>query len=900
MIDVERFKKIDAIFQQALDLDPGERLLYISQACGGDESLLKEVEYLLGSDKRGLEILNIPAFEMAAPLMAKDRPELSAGERLGHYRIVSLLGAGGMAQVYLAEDTRLGRKVALKLLPISLIRIDSRLRRFQREARAASALNHPNILTIYDISEVEGRHLIATEYIEGETLRQRIKHENLTLEECLEISRQVANALSAAHQANIVHRDIKPENIMLRRDGLVKVLDFGLAKLVDWEPPLADASVVVQGKVERQLPADDKSVVDRGNRMNTEAGLLVGTLPYMSPEQLRGDPLDAQTDIFSLGVVMYEMVAGRTPFEGASSDELIAAILNNEPEALPTENLSSGVYKLKLIVDKTLCKNKEDRYQTATDLLADLHNLQQEAVQGSRLEGLIESYPRNGRTENEKSTRWVRNTKILIACLLLSVFSAALLYFLLANNQRAKPATERKSLAVLPFKPIGDDPVDEYLRIGIADNLITKISNLRQMIVRPTGAVMKYIVEDQDPILVGQELGVDIVLDGRIRRIGDNYRVMAQLWRVSDRAIISEYECDEQCSSIFDLEELISDQVVKALVTKLASDEQQFLTKRYTNNKEALDLYMKGRYQWLKRTGAGFDQAIKNFQQAIEADENYAPAYAGLADSYSLMTSNSIPSYVGLANARSAAVRALEIDDDLAEAHTSLAYVRMYFEWDWPGAEKEFKRAMELKPNYTTALQWYAYALACIGRSDEAISTMKSALEIDPFSIVTNADLAIIYSYTRRYDEAREQVRKILEMESSKEFPKGPLMEVYVATGMYKEYMDEYFNRKAIAKATPEEIARIREIYEVWGWSRFRQHELAEVLERAKTIFVSPTQIARRYAEMGDKEKTLEWLEKGYREHEKWMMSLNAYSSFDPLRSDPRFQDLLRRVALPQ
>ena len=467
MIDVERFKKIDAIFQQALDLDPGERLLYISQACSGDESLLKEVEYLLGSDKRDLEILNSPAFEMAAPLMAQDRPELSAGERLGHYRIVSLLGAGGMAQVYLAEDTRLGRKVALKLLPISLIRIDSRLRRFQREARAASALNHPNILTIYDISEVEGRHLIATEYIEGETLRQRIKHENLTLEECLEISRQVANALSAAHQANIVHRDIKPENIMLRRDGLVKVLDFGLAKLVDWEPPLADASVVVQGKVERQLPADDKSVVDRGNRMNTEAGLLVGTLPYMSPEQLRGDPLDAQTDIFSLGVVIYEMVAGRTPFEGASNDELIAAILNNEPEALP-ENLSSGVYKIKLIVDKTLCKNKEDRYQTATDLLADLHNLQQEAVQGSRLEGLIESYPRNGRTENEKSTRWVRNTKILIACLLLSVFSAALLYFLLANNRRAKPATERKLLAVLPFKPIGDDPVDEYLRIGIA------------------------------------------------------------------------------------------------------------------------------------------------------------------------------------------------------------------------------------------------------------------------------------------------------------------------------------------------------------------------------------------------------------------------------------------------
>jgi TolB-like protein/tetratricopeptide (TPR) repeat protein len=453
---------------------------------------------------------------------------------------------------------------------------------------------------------------------------------------------------------------------------------------------------------------------------------------------------------------------------------------------------------------------------------------------------------------------------------------------------------------VLPFKSIGEDGTDEYLRIGIADTLITKIGNLRQMKVRPMDAVMKYTNSDRDAILVGKELGVDVILDGRIGRIGEKYSVKAQLWRVSDGAILSEYQCDDQCSNIFDLLELVSDKVVMALVTKLASDEQQFLTKRYTNNKMAYDLYMQGRTQWLKRTTDGYDQAIKNFRKAIEVDDNFAPAYAGLADCYNLITGARIPAHVGLPNARSAAVRALEIDPDLAEAHTSLAYVMMNFEWDWTGAEREYKKALELKPNYITALQWYAYALACVGRSDEAISTMKAALEIDPLSIVTNADLAIVYSWTRHFDEAIGQVRKILEMESSKGFPKGPLMEVFVATGMYKEYMDEYFNRKAIAKASPEEVARIREIYEVWGWSRFRQHELAEVLERAKKIFVSPTQIARRYAEMDDKEKAFEWLEKGYREHEKWMMCLNAYSSFDPLRSDPRFQDLLRRVGLPQ
>ena len=896
MIDAERYKKIDAIFQGALELHPGERPLYISQACGGDESLMKEVEYLLASDKQDWEILNTHAFEMVAPLLAADRPELSAGDRLGHYSIVSLLGAGGMAQVYLAEDTRLGRKVALKLLPVSLIRIESRLRRFQLEARAASALNHPNILTIYDIPEVEGRHLIATEYIEGETLRQRIERANLTLEETLKISIQIAHALSAAHQASIVHRDIKPENIMLRRDGLVKVLDFGLAKLVDWETPSADAPVVIQENAEWQLP-HEKGAVGSGNKINTDAGFLLGTLPYMSPEQLKGDPLDARTDIFSLGVVIYEMVAGRTPFKGNSKRELIAAILNNQPEAI-SENLSSEVYRLKQIVDKTLCKNKEERYQTASALLADLQSLQQEPVPSSRFEGLIKSNSANRRTKHKKPTKWVRNARILIACVLLSVFSAMLLYLLFANN-RGKPSTGLKSLAVLPFKSLGEDAADEYLRIGIADALITKIGNLRHMKVRPVDAVMEYTNSDRDPILVGQELGVDVVLDGGIGRIGEKYSVKAQLWRVSDGAILSEYECDDQCSNIFDLLELVSDKVVMALVTKLASDEQQFLTKRYTNNKKAYDLYMQGRIQWLKRTTDGYDQAIKNFQQAIEADDNFAPAYAGLADCYALITSNRIPAHVGLANARSAAVRALEIDPDLAEAHTSLAYV-MGMEWDGPGAEREYKKTLELKPNYLTALQWYAYALACAGRSDEAISTMKAALEIDPLSIVTNVDLAIIYSWTRHFDEAVVQVRKIFEMESSKGFPKGYLMEVFVATGMYKEYMDEYFNRKAIAKAPPEEIARIREIYEVWGWSKFRQHELAEVLERAKTTFVSPTQIARRYAEMGDKDKAFEWLEKGYREHEKWMRCLNAFSSFDSLHSDPRFQDLLRRVGLPQ
>jgi serine/threonine protein kinase/Tol biopolymer transport system component len=406
MIDAERYRKIDGIFQAALELSPGERPSYISQACGGDEALLREVEYLLASDEWDWELMNTPAFEMASPLLATDHQDLSAGERLGHFSIVSLLGVGGMGQVYLAEDTRLGRKVALKLLPASFTRSPSRLSRFRQEARAASALNHPNIVTIYDIWEVEGRHLIATEYIEGETLRQRIKKGALSAVETLDISVQVVSALSAAHQAGIIHRDIKPENIMLRGDGLVKVLDFGLAKLT--ESAVADArrSDAAEETIAEPSFADDRKAVS--NSVNTESGLLMGTLHYMSPEQLKGERLDARTDVFSLGVVIYEMLTGQAPSQGEKTGDVVAAILHQDAPSLLV-CLPKTPTKLERIVAKALRKDCRERYQSVKEMLIDLRDLDKD-LELINLEGRLAQGSFSGRKQSGANAwlgRWL-------------------------------------------------------------------------------------------------------------------------------------------------------------------------------------------------------------------------------------------------------------------------------------------------------------------------------------------------------------------------------------------------------------------------------------------------------------------------------------------------------------
>jgi serine/threonine protein kinase len=647
-MDAQHWQQVDKIFQTAMELNAYERARFLDEACSGDQRLRSAIDALLSADEQGWALLEKPAFEAAADLLAEDQPELSVGERLGHYNILGLLGAGGMGQVYLAEDTRLGRKVALKLLPASFTRSASRLRRFRQEARAASALNHPNILTIYDICEIEGRHLIATEYVEGRSLRQRLKEGEMSVEDVLEVSSQVASALAAAHQAGIIHRDIKPENIMLRGDGLIKVLDFGLAKLVEAPAPLADAgdATVAEKTIGVPLP-DGKTEVEPSGGIKTASGLLMGTLPYMSPEQLKGEQQDERADLFSLGVVIYEMFTGHLPFDGKTNAELIRSIIEDNPEPAAWDS-SDKARGLQAIVEKALRKEKGERYQSSSKLLVELKNLRHELELESRIEHNAHGKPTDRRaitsSGNSARTFWRRRIVIIVGALLLVSLGMGIFY-LIPRGKMERISTAPKSIAALPFKSIGADEGNEYLRLGITDTLISKLSGLRQVIVRPLASVMKYGGQEQDPIAAGKELGVDVVLDGEIQKLGDRYRVTVQLWQVSDSASLSSYTCDEQCASIFDLQDTISERVANVLVARLTAEEQRYLAKRYTDNKEVYDLYLKGRFYWNKKNHDNFKKSIEYFDQAIKLDENYAPAYSGLADAYFLLAWSEEPEF---------------------------------------------------------------------------------------------------------------------------------------------------------------------------------------------------------------------------------------------------------------
>jgi TolB-like protein len=857
----ERYQQIDQIFQAALAQDPARRAAFLDEVCSDDEPLRKEVESLITSDEGGLSFINEPAFEMAARVLASDEPALSAGDHIDRYEVVSLLGSGGMGEVYLVHDEKLDRKIALKLLPSHFTTNQERLRRFQQEARATSALNHPNIITIHEIGQVDDRHFIATEYVEGETLRQRMRRGRLSMDEALDIAIQVCGALAAAHKAGIVHRDIKPENIMLRQDGYVKVLDFGLAKLTD------------QG--ERIAPVNATDTVD------VSSALIMGTVKYMSPEQAQGLSVDPRSDLFSIGTVLYEMVTGKAPFVGDTNRDLIKAVLEDEPLLLEEHSLEipSG---LRSILSKTFRKDREERYQTAEELLLDLKKLTQH--------------------QTAHAQSFLRQKAGLFAALVVVATLVVVgLQFARNSRTRVNVAPARKSIAVLPFKSISGDSADEYLRQGIAEAIITKLTGVRELVVRPLASVAKYGARDLDPITVGKQLGVDVVLDGQIQRIGDQYRVTVQLWQVTDGASLSSYTCDDTCAKIFELEDSISQRAVNALAIRLTNQEQEYLAKRYTESKEAYDLYLRGRYFFDQNVPEGYANSVEFFNQAIKLDPNYAPAYAGLSDAYNQMAWEDPRTSIDLMKkSKAAANTALQIDDDLAEVHVSVATVKLMYDWDWPGAQAEYERAIALKPNYALAWNKYSYGLAFVGQFDKAIETSKVELALDPLSVTANVDLGIIYVYTRHPDEAIRQLQKVIEMD-----PKLPvahlfLVYAYFEKGMYDDVVREVLTMRAARGANPQEIAALRKAYAENGWYGFEKLELEMALKEAQKGTGFSFTTAAHYALVGDNDKAMEWLEKTYQEHGKDMMLIRVDPRLDGLRSDPRFKGMLERVGLPQ
>jgi adenylate cyclase len=1007
--------------------------------------------------------------------LSRQAMTISPGTQFGRYEIRSPLGAGGMGEVYLAHDTQLGRAVALKLLPSDVTSDEDRLRRFQQEARATSALNHPNILTIFEIGEAGGTHFIATEFIDGVTLRDSLSRSRLKLDEVLDISIQVASALMAAHEAGIVHRDIKPENIMIRKDGYVKVLDFGLAKLT-----------------ERSTASSPHALTFT----ETGPGIVIGTVTYMSPEQARGLRVDERTDIFSFGVVLYEMLAGRAPFGGPTPSDVIVAILDREPQPL-ARSLPEVSPEMQRVVSKALAKEREARYQTMKELLADLRGLKRrlefesgglnitapslDAPPGSPAETTTSARAqaqtvqvRVGGTETDDSQaaetllldtnqpatpeiahvlfmdivgfskhrinqqfqlqrklneivtntdeflRAQMNDQLIckstgdgmalvffvdpeapVRCALqisrallsnrdvelrMGIHSGPVLRTIDANRQKdvagsginlaqrvmdcgdsghillskamadvlheigdrsenleyvgaakvkhgvevqlfnlytdelgnpippsiislqnlpapsPQPSGARRahidSLAVLPLANASADPGTEYLSDGITESIINTLSQLPQLKVMARATVFRYKGREVDAAEVRRDLKVRAVMMGRVLQFGDNLVIKTELIDTEDGSQLWGEQYKRKAADIFEVQEEISKEISEKLRIKLTGEEKKLLVKRYTDNTEAYRLYLKGRFCLSKTTKEALNNAIKHFRQAIEIDPDYALAYAGLADAYYALSSNHLPANEAMPKALAAAEQALRMDETLAEAHASLGLVKAFYEWDWAGAEGEYKRAIELNPGYASAHHWYGWYLALMGRLNEAIREIKQASELDPLSLEINSDLGLSFFFARQYERAIEQFEKALEMDPNSIWTRFFMGWAREQKGDYAEAIEDY-KRAAQLDDSPLIMAALGHTYVMAGRRKEALEVLAEMKQLALTRHVSSYHFAIIHAALNEKDEAFRWLEKSYGAREEALVWLKVDPRLDALRTDARFIDLQRRVGLP-
>ena len=914
----DRTKRVEDIFQSAVDHSPDGRTAYLDEVCNGDAQLRREVESMISSYESAGSFMDKPAIEVDARVLAEAGTTSQVGQQLAHYKILKEIGRGGMGEVYLAEDTKLGRRVALKLLPAYFTKDEQRVRRFQQEARAASALNHPNILTIYEIGQTDAIYFIATEFIEGETLRQRLCHSTVPLREALEIATQTASARAAAHQAGLVHRDIKPENIMLRPDGLVKVLDFGLVKLTE-DPGAVDTTLPTQLKVD------------------TNPGMVMGTASYMSPEQARGSAVDARTDGWSLGVVLYEIIAGRIPFEGSNSNEILASILSDK-QALPLARYTRDVPpELERIVEKAVSKNRDERYQTSKDLLIDLKKLKQKLEIEAELErsghpagrvsGSSSVLDREVGTptssaaasaatseESTQTTRIVGRSKKLAVAVgfagILIIVALALLYRLRTSSPIGETAMI-KSIAVLPFENASGNADVEYLSDGIAETLINSLTELPNLSVKARSSVFRYKNQNVSPQIVGKELGVQAVLTGRMIQHGDDLTLFLSLVDAATENQLWGKQYNQKLTDLVRLQTQITQDVSESLKAKLTSVDQQKLARRYTANPEAYRLYLQGRYLWNKRTERDMSKSLEYFQQAVAIDPNYALAYTGIADacvnlSMGFSFAPTRPSLL-LPKAKGAALRALEIDNTLAEAHVSLAVIKERWDWDFAAAEREYKHALELNPDYATAHHRYSVFLGAMGRFDEAIVEIERARQLDPLSLVIAVDSARPYTISGRYDRAVEILRKVVEIDPN--FMRGHhLLAInYSWMGRFEDAVREVQKAFELVGGQYREdgTKRINDtlalIYAHAGRKSEALKLAAEMDEQEKQgKYIYALSRTGVYSELGDREQAFRCLEKAYSERSPAMAELKSSHIFDKIRDDPRFADLVRRVGLPQ
>ena len=835
----------------------------------------------------------------------------SPPDYIAHYRILRRLGKGGMGEVLLGEDTKQhGRKVALKVLPEELTRSESRLRRFRQEARAILALNHPNILTVYEIGETDGKYYIATEYIEGETLRQRLWREPLKLDEALGVAIQIAMALEAAHAAGIVHRDIKPENIMLRedrfvRDRIVKVLDFGLAKLTDRDSTSADPEAVT-------IPISE-----------TNPGIIMGTSGYMSPEQAQGEPIDTRSDVFSFGVVLYEMIAGQQPFKGRTDSHTRVSIIDHDPVPL-IQHVANVPRQLDRIVLKALAKDRLKRYQTITDLKLDLEQLRDEVHTStgereisqrqdnrsadtelitlvptgtrSQVETVSETVaPRTSSITEPRPTNWL---KFAIPALLAAVSIAIIVYY-------ARSGPTINSVAILPFINDTKDPNAEYLSDGITESIINSLSQLPNLRVMSRNAAFRFKSANMDPVEAGRNLNVGAVLTGRLVTLDQRLVIKTELIKVSDGSQIWGDEYNSPVNDILTVQDEVSRKISQSLRLRLTGEDEEKLAKRYTKDAEAYQLYLKGRYFWNKRNEEGFRNGIEYFKRAEEKDPTFALAFSGLADSYALLCDIGAAKPVDeMPKAKAAAQKAVDADPTLAEAYTSRAFVRLSYDWDWLGAESDFQQAIKLNPKYPTAHQWYASYLMQMGKFSRAKAEIEEAHKLDPLSPIITANHGLYSYYEHNYDDAIAVYKQGLKSDPDFWVARHYLALAYVQKGMYNESIAELRTLiKAPAGPIPDKViesemeasSSLGFVYGMAGKTAEARDILAKLQALSQRRYISGIYFAIIYSGLKDKQHTVQYLNEAFQSRQPGLVLIRIDPMFEWLRSDPKFQEFVKR-----
>ncbi len=840
---------------------------------------------------------------------------LVAGTKLGRYEIRSKLGKGGMGEVYLAQDTKLDRKVALKILPAEVAGNQDRMNRFVQEAKAAAALNHPNIAHVYEIDEFDRQHFIAMEFIDGQTLRECIGRQT-DLRKLLRYLQHVAEGLAKAHAAGIVHRDLKPDNIMITRDGHAKILDFGLAKLV--EP---------QGQKPDREGGPSSQTATAVTALHSTPGIIRGTAGYMSPEQAQGrtKEVDHRSDIFSFGCILFETVTGRRAFEGRDVIDSLNKIIR-EPVPPISEFNADAPADLQRIVRRCLAKDPEERYQTIKDVAIELKEVRSE-LKAAGIDTTMPPPQSNTRSISDAQPTMLRSrampsgqsadsvssrpssaeyivsgikehkaaTAIIAGVALIVVVGGLIAVATYLHARNTKVAIE--SIAVLPFVNQNNDA--EWIADGLTESIINSLTQLPNLKVIPRSSAFHYKGKEIDPLKAGSELRVRAVLTGRLLQRGDDLIVSAELTDVRDNKQLWGEQYHRKVSDLLAVQADIAKAIAANLRPTLAGVDEEKLKKRYSNNAEAYQLYLKGRYFWLKFTPEDHKRAAEYFNQAIAFDPTFALAYAGLSDTYGASATNGwISPREGYPKAKIAVKRALEIDDTLAEAHTSSGAITMFYDLDWAAAEREYKRALDLNLNYPITYEVYSYLLLATGRLDEGIKTAERGVQVDPLSIVLVDDAASAYYISRRYDDAIKQYRKSLEMDPNHFGGSFGLGQVYDVKGMHDDAIKEIQKAIAIGGRTSGALALLGHAYATSGRSREAEKILAELNEMSKLAYVSSYDLAILYVGLGDNDKALEQLNKAYEDRAGWIIYLKVEPILDPLRSDPRFVDLVRRLGL--